>query len=638
MFHFTLKSKRFLTGAVLAVLAAAALIAVRTPDWVVPLVMLGFLAAGSVRWEPQDPWRTMAIVLIPIVGAFLLMWLVQGAMGAQVLPLTFQEFILGVAIGYGMILFFTLVNANAAVGAALGMALLMLLVTADYYVYTFRGTELLPTDVLAARTALSVAGEYNYTPSANLVQVWVFYGLFVFAITIIKLGHLGRKRLTLTGVPILAALSLAIGLGMTGLTSQQWHLHGVNYNGFLLNFAIELRDSFIRKPSGYNTADLRSDAEPFAGTPAAANEDDPTIIVIMDESFADFKVMGDFQTNIDVTPFVDNLRENTIRGHALSSVYGGGTANSEYEFLTGNTLAFLPSGCVAYQQYLPADAYSMVSSLRDRGYATVAMHPYYASGWMRNKVWPQLGFDETYFLESFPMRDIVRTFVSDQEMFDKVIQCYESRDRTRPLFLFGVTMQNHGGYRYIGPNFFNEVRLRGFTQAYPRAEQYLTLIHQTDSAVEHLLDYFSKVDEKVVIGFFGDHLPSLDQEFYEEIHGGPFEDLTAQMLQYQIPFFVWTNYDIEEQEIELSSINYLSSYVYEAAGIEKPAYTKMLDEIRDTIPAINSKGFWYKAGNCMLPFDKAEDDEAKALGLYNRLQYNNTFDKKDRLEIFHRDS
>ena len=171
MFHLTFKSRRFVLGAVLAVVAAAALIAVHTPDWVVPLVMLGFLAFGSFRWEPEEPWRTMAIVLIPIVGAFLLMWLTQGAMGSRVLPLTFQEFILGVAIGYGMILFFTLINANTVLGAALGMALLLLLVTADYYVYTFRGTELLPTDMLAARTALSVAGEHNRTPSAHRAQV-----------------------------------------------------------------------------------------------------------------------------------------------------------------------------------------------------------------------------------------------------------------------------------------------------------------------------------------------------------------------------------------------------------------------------------------------------------------------------------
>ena len=637
MFHLTFKSRRFVLGAVLAVVAAAALIAVHTPDWVVPLVMLGFLAFGSFRWEPEEPFRTMAIVLIPILGAFLLMWLTQGAMGSQVLPLTFQEFILGVAIGYGMILFFTIINANAAVGAALGMALLLLLVTADYYVYTFRGTELLPTDMLAARTALSVAGEYNYTPSANLVQVWVFYALFIFGASSVRLGHLGRKRLTMAGVPILAALSIAIGLGMTGLTSQQWHLHGVNYNGFMLNFAIELRDSFIRKPAGYDTAVLEKKADAYGAALPAAEEDDPTIIVIMDESYADFRRLGEhFQTNIDVMPFYDSLQEDTIRGFALSSVYGGGTANSEYEFLTGNSLAYLPAGCVAYQQYLPEDAYSMVSSLRDRGYATVAMHPYYASGWMRNKVWPQLGFDETYFLESFPQRNLVRRFVSDQEMFEKVVRRYETRDKSRPLFLFGVTMQNHGGYRYYGENYMTEVRLRGFTQAYPRAEQYLTLIHETDKALQYLIEYFQQVDEKVVIAFFGDHLPSLDQEFYEEIHGGPFEDLTEQMLQYTIPFFVWANYDIPEQDVELTSINFMSNYVYDAAGIEKPAYTKLLEEISAEIPAINSKGFWYSAGNKMLPIDEAEDDEAATLNLFSQLQYNNTFDKKHRLDIFRR--
>ena len=632
MFHITFKSKRFLGGVVLAALAAAALIAVDTPDWVTPLVVLGFLASGSVRWEPQDPWRTMTIVLIPILGAFLLMWLTQGAMGSKVLPLTFQEFLLGVAIGYGMILFFTLINANASVGAAIGMAALLLLVTADYYVYTFRGTELLPTDLLAARTALSVAGEYNYTPSANLVQVWVFYGLFISVTTIPKLGHLKRRRLTLTGGPILAALAIAIGLGMTGLTSQQWHLHGVNYNGFLLNFAIELRDSFIHKPSGYDADALRALAEPYDQEAARADADAPTIIVIMDESFADFRVMGDnFQTNIEVTPFFDSIRDNAVRGFALSSVYGGGTANSEYEFLTGNTLAFLPAGCVAYQQYLPENAYSMVSALRDRGYATVAMHPYYASGWMRNKVWPQLGFEETYFLESFPMQNLVRSFVSDQEMFEKVVQRYESRDRSKPLFLFGVTMQNHGGYRYYGPNYTGEIRLRGFTQAYPRAEQYLTLIHETDAALRYLISYFAHVDEKVVVCFFGDHLPSLDQPFYEEIHGGPFQDLTEQMLQYEIPFFVWANYDIEEQTVPLTSINFMSNYVWEAAGT-------CPKKVLGTTDAVNSKGYWSASNGKMLPFGDAQDGEADALNEYNQLQYNSTFDKKNRLEIFSRNS
>ena len=638
MITFAKNKKRIIVGLVLAVIAVIALVVVQTPNWVVPLAALGFLGFGLLEFEPKESLRAMCIVLIPILGAILLMWLVQGAMESRVLPLTFGEFLLGVGIGLGMILFWTLITGRTAWGVAIGMACLLVLVTADYFVYTFRGTELLPTDVLAWRTAMSVAGEYDYIPSANVVQVWVFWMLFVFAVTTVKLGKLDRKTLTVSGGAILIALSIGIGLGMTGMTSQQWRLHGTDYNGFLLNFAIELRDSFVRKPAGYDVEALEEQAASYDSDLPQATTEDPNIIVIMDESFADFRKLGsNFRTNVDVMPFIDSLQEDTIRGFALSSVYGGGTANSEYEFLTGNTLGFLPQGCVAYQQYLPENPYSMVASLKARGYDTVAMHPYFSKGWMRNTVWPSLGFNQTYFLENFPQKDIIREFVSDQEMFEKIVQRYENRDKDKPMFLFGVTMQNHGGYRYVGPNFTSSVRLQGFMHWYDRAEQYLTLAHETDSAVEYLVNYFRQVKEPVVIAFFGDHLPSLDTEFFEEIHGGPFETLSEQMLQYQIPFFVWANYDIEEQNVPISSINFLSNYVYEAAGLELPVYSQMLAEIEDAVPALNSKCFYDAKTRTFLPLSDAEGEAAEALQFYNALQYNNTFDDKNRISIFQRE-
>lgn len=635
---FAKNKKRILIGLVLAVIAVVALVVMRTPDWVVPLTALGFIGFGLVEFEPKDPVRTTTIILIPVAGAILLMWLVQGAMGSRVLPLTFGEFLLGVGIGMGMILFWTIVTGRTAWGVAIGMACLLALVTANYFVYTFRGTELLPTDLLAWRTAMSVASEYDYTPSANVVQVWVFWMLFVFAVTGVKLGKLRRKPLTLSGGAILIALSIGIGLGMIGMTSQQWRLHGTDYNGFLLNFAIELRDSYVKKPKGYDPAALEKQSEDYADAAEQATAEDPTIIVIMDESFADFRVLGDhFRTNVDIMPFIDSLQEDTIRGFALSSVYGGGTANSEYEFLTGNTLGFLPQGCVAYQQYLPDAPYSMVSALKERGYDTVAMHPYFAKGWMRDVVWPELGFNQVYFLDSFPQKDIIRTFVSDQEMFEKITLRYENRDKSKPLFLFGVTMQNHGGYRYNGTDFISTVRLQGFSQWYDKSEEYLTLAHESDKAVEYLVNYFRQVEEPVVIAFFGDHLPSLDKEFYEEIHGGAYETLGEQMLQYEIPFFVWANYDIPEKTVPLSSINFLSGYVYEAAGLEKPAYSQMLDEVQKTVPALNSKCFYDAATRSFLEYSEAEGEAAEALRLYNSLQYNNTFDDENRISIFRRE-
>ena len=76
----------------------------------------------------------------------------------------------------------------------------------------------------------------------------------------------------------------------------------------------------------------------------------PTIIAIMNESFADLSVLGEFATNFELTPFMNSLKENTIKGYALASVYGAKTPNSEWEFLTGNSMAFLPEGSVVYQQ------------------------------------------------------------------------------------------------------------------------------------------------------------------------------------------------------------------------------------------------------------------------------------------------
>ena len=163
----------------------------------------------------------------------------------------------------------------------------------------------------------------------------------------------------------------------------------------------------------------------------------------MNESFADLSVVGDFETNTQVTPFMDSLSENTLKGYALSSVYGAKTPNSEWEFETGNSMAFLPDGSVVYQQYINDDPTSIVSNLKNIGYTTVAMHPYYATGWSRNKVYPHLGYDETYFIDDFDQTKILREYITDQELYDKIIDRYEKKSDDEKLYIMGVTMQNH---------------------------------------------------------------------------------------------------------------------------------------------------------------------------------------------------
>lgn len=296
-------------------------------------------------------------------------------------------------------------------------------------------------------------------------------------------------------------------------------------------------------------------------------------------------------------------------------------------------MAWLSPNSVPYQQYIRDSTYSMVSYLKSScNYRCVAMHPFQASGWNRPAAYEYLGFDECYFVEDFPQEDYIRQFVSDREMFEFLIETYEAQ-KEEPLFIFGVTMQNHSKYTYTGENYSQSISLQNRENEYPDVEQYLSLIHETDSAVEYLISYFQNVDEDVVIVFFGDHQPGIDESFYEDI-GGTADTLDKKQKRYQVPFFIWANYEIEEEYVARISLNYLSSYVYDVAGIELSPYNRFLREMEETIPSINANGFYSISAGCYLPFDEATGDEQKWLELYEVLQYNSIFDIAHRNKDF----
>ena len=154
------------------------------------------------------------------------------------------------------------------------------------------------------------------------------------------------------------------------------------------------------------------------------------------------------------------------QGYAYSSVFGGTTANSEYEFLTGNTTAFLPAGTVPYQMYVSPGDPSLVGQMEALGYTTIAAHPYRSSGWNRPTVYADYGFDEVYFESDFQdrayMRGDERTgYVTDRCDYENLIRWYEEKEEGQPLFLFNVTMQNHSAYQMAWTNLPKEVWLTG---------------------------------------------------------------------------------------------------------------------------------------------------------------------------------
>ena len=271
----------------------------------------------------------------------------------------------------------------------------------------------------------------------------------------------------------------------------------------------------MKKPAGYSETVLEQAAQAYAGRSGAVQ---PNIIMIMNESFADLKSIGDFETNEDYMPFIHSLAEaeNTISGDLLVSTFGGGTATTEFEVLTGDTMAFLPFGCSPYQMYVKSETPGLVSGLEAQGYQTVSLHPYLATSWNRQQVYERLGFDRQLYETDFSDDAArLRGYISDSADYRKIIELYEAKPAGEPLFVFNVTMQNHGGYGPSDdPAFEERIRLTGaYEGKYPQVDQYLSLVRYSDEAVEQLVAYFSQVDEPTAIIFFWGPPAECDQRF-----------------------------------------------------------------------------------------------------------------------------
>ena len=170
-------------------------------------------------------------------------------------------------------------------------------------------------------------------------------------------------------------------------------------------------------------------------------------------------------------------------------------------------------------------------------------------------------------------------------------------------------------------------------QKYPKAEQYLSLLKESDAALEYLIQYFQNVEEDVVIAFFGDHLPAVEEEFYEEISDAKNPE-QFQLDMHTVPFFVWANYDIEEQTVERTSINYLTNYIYDVAQIPKPGYSRFLEELQNNIPAFSIDKVYSKSQNQYMDYSALSGNEEKLMQQYNYLVYNAVYDVDNRSEMF----
>ena len=643
---FSFEKENIIRAVIAAILAGVLCFQTGLPVYVLPVFVALYFGIKSMEIELNLKLSALWAVLLvggsSIFTAYHVQYLLLDAeLRAKISD---EKMFLNVLCCLVVFLVVQAVTNNVGLGCMISHILLMLLAGVNYFVYLFRGNEFIFSDLKSIQTGLSVAGNYEFVLDDRAGYVILLSALYV---ALLRKVHITfEKRLWMTAVCISLAVLCCVYVGekSTFIVTETWEQKGSYRNGYVLNFVLSIRDCFIAEPEGYSEEEIAALEEQYAAQDGAQMEDTlagvgepekkPTIIVVMSESYADLSVVGDFSTNQEVTPFYDSLTENTMKGYALSSVFGAKTPNSEWEFMTGNTMAFLPGGSVVYQQYITDQPTSLVSNLKNEGYTCVAMHPYYDTGWSRNTVYPNLGFDEMYFLDDFDQTELMREYVTDQELYESIIERYESRSANEDLFIMSISMQNHGGYTEKYANFQEEVRMLGLN--YPDVNQYLSLVHESDKALEYLITYFQNVDEPVEIVFFGDHQPSLSSSFYPYLNGKGLSGLTTDELQalYTVPFFIWTNYETSEETVDITSLNFLSSLALERSGLPLLAYNRFLLDLMEEIPAINSRGYYSKSAGRFVHLEDAQGKESEWMKQYEMLQYNNMFDKRGQSELF----
>lgn len=510
------------------------------------------------------------------------------------------------------------------IGGSLYLIVANLLSLADYFLYQMRGVHLSFADFESIGTAATVAGGYEY----HLPPVYVIVTFLTCSVLILiwnsalKLKH--KKKWILKGsgaVCSLTALALLISSFQPTIFNN-WDPQ-LNYSSTgWLYASLGLASQSVDEPSHYSSAGAQSllksaDAETLDNTTPVR------LIVIMNESFADLSVLGELDTSEDELSFYHELEDNAEKGYLAVNVFGGGTADSEWEMLTGGSTRLLSSGASSPYTMLNSgqgltNKSSMASALAEEGYETIFFHPYNGANYHRDTVLSKLGFDTCWFYgtEDDTDYDFLRSFPSDASDYEHLEQMLDDSS-DEPIFIYNTTVQNHGGYN-DAQNVDVDVHLENMDSQ--ETDLYLSLIKQSDEDLEELIDYLKEDDTPTMLVFFGDHQPGLSSDFYTEMFGTDDPDDEILARKYMVPYLIWTNYDRETNDVPYMSLNYFSAYVMQEANMELTDFQKYQLNFMEQYPVLGYTGI-YEADGTFTSYDDLSEEQESDLNEYQSVQY-----------------
>lgn len=507
----------------------------------------------------------------------------------------------------------------------------------NFYTIQFRNQPVSTMDIQNIKTAANVASSYKFEPKITVIAALVIFALSMFAVFRLKKAEKTKKYTAkkyfsrIVGifaccfafyyVFFFASWSIKPKLTLVWSWRESYHQYG-----FLASSEELLAKSFnvVSKPYGYDEEALFEYTEKQDKT-LETKERTPDIIYILNETFFDLKnVISDLKTDKSYMPFIESL-DNKIYGYSIVPGCGGGTNRSEYEFLTGNTLELM-QGITPFSFLNLNDSPSLVSFLKSKGYQTYATHPAPSLNYSRGTAYPKLGFDLAEFDEAYENAESygTRGYIKDEEVYKNLIQNYEKMGE-EPRFMYALTIQNHGGWE-MNDESEDTVRTQNdFGDLTDDVNEYLSCIDLSDSAFEYLVDYYKNCDRDVIICMAGDHCPSFAPDIADEAKT-EFEKFGL----YATPFVMWANFELEEQNLGYTSLNYLAPLMLKNAGLDLSPFYSFMCGLFEYYPVITSNGV-YATGDYELKSYSGPGCD-KRIRTYLDMVYNGASKKANRID------
>ncbi|MFD0695586.1 sulfatase-like hydrolase/transferase [Paenibacillus sp. GCM10027628] len=607
-----------------------------------------------LKMRPNRPGAILVclffLVCLPILSVVGIEFLERGSLHDTIhWILSYKRlFLLNVGLSFCLLALIYAIVGSFAISGAISTLVLGAMALISYMKVKMIGEPFFPWDILLNKESMDIAS--LVTGKAALIRI----GSVALAVIVVLLLRWVMPRwkmpvilrVVMGACALYALYAFGVKTPMAGKILDRANVNEIvwnqqqNYtdNGLTLAFTLNVKNSIVPKPPTYSEQSLATVAADIQQTglkqPTGAdplNGKKPNVIFIMSEAFWDPTLLPNVSFSEDPLPTIHRLQKESSSGYLLSPQFGGGTSNVEFEVLTGNSMSFLPGGSIPYQQYVNKPVPSLASYFADQGYKSMGIHSYEGWFWNRNSVYKQLGFESFKSSENFQNPEVKGYFISDAEVSKNIIQ--EVDNTANPMFIYTVTMQNHGPYddpRYGQ----NSIQVQGDLTPSAKSilETYTQGAHDADQSLQMLIDHYEKSSEPTMIVFYGDHLPmlGLDYQVYAEsgfVHTGNANDWSLDEVKkmHSIPLVMWSNFDMPKQQIPLLSDSFLGAHVLDMLHMEKPANFALNDKVASEVPGLlnnlvvdNNQGLHAQA-----------PDSAKALiEDYRNVQYDLLFGKQ----------